>query len=391
MRDRTIYVLLSFYYSLVFAALGAYNNYLGLYYNEIHLSHFQIGLLTTVGSITALFLQPFWGLAADRAASKNRMLLLVLLLTTASVWLIPLSANYFWLLVVCSVIFYSFQCVINPLGDTITMELAAKSGFAFSRIRTAGSLGYAIMVGAAGWILDRNLDYIFVVFSVIIFTAFLIAWFIPKVEGYQRGKSKVALKQLFTNRKLLWIYVYTFAVESTLGFFYTFQAIYSQEQGLSTSLIGLGIAIGSFSQFPFMIFFDSIYKRFGIMNILLFSGVVHLVRWVLLSTTMHPAAYLFTWVLHGGTFMLFYLCLAEYVSRHVQKELKTSGQMMNSLVLNAISRTAGSLAGGFYASWYGIRSGFIVSSIICFAAVFLLWLYMRRNAKLSGLTEARPE
>ncbi|MNQ91727.1 Major Facilitator Superfamily protein [compost metagenome] len=79
--------------------------------------------------------------------------------------------------------------------------------------------------------------------------------------------------------------------------------------------------------------------------------------------------------------MLFYLCLAEYVSTHVPKELKASGQMMNSLTMNAISRTLGSLLGGLYAGWFGIRSGFAISSIVCMAAVALFWYFYRANDK----------
>ncbi|MEC0264877.1 MFS transporter [Paenibacillus anseongense] len=378
MARKTTYVYMSMYYSLVFMALGAFSNYIPIYYNDINLDHFQIGLLSTAGAITAMIAQPRWGLAADRAASKNRLLLIALLLTSILVWTLPAAGSQFWVLFACTVVFGAVQCVINPLGDTITLEISRKSGFNFSRIRTAGSVGYALMAVIAGWLLDRNLHYMFPLFSGLVFVAFLLAWGIPKVEGHQH-KAKVQLKQLFTSRKLVLIYLYTLVVNCTLGFFTTFQAVYSKEQGMSTALIGIGVSIGSISQFPFMLFFQPLYRRFGIFKILLCSGIILAVRWLLFSGSLSPAVYLATWVLHGGTFMLFYLCLAEYVSTHVPKELKASGQMMNSLTMNAISRTLGSLLGGLYAGWFGIRSGFMVCSIICIAAVALFWYYYRPN------------
>ncbi|TDF93197.1 MFS transporter [Paenibacillus piri] len=378
---KTIYAYVSFYYALVFMALGAFSSYISLYYNKIQLDLFTIGLLTSAGSVIALFVQPLWGLAADRSASKNRILLVSLLLTSATVWLVPLAGTHFWLLLLATIVFGVAQCVVNPLSDTIALELANKSSFNFSRVRTAGSVGYAAMSAVAGWILDRNIDYMFPVFSAMTFAAFLFALGIPRVEGHQR-KSKVKLKELFANRPLLLLYIYTFAMESTIGFFFTFHAVYSQNQGISTSLIGIGIMIGSISQFPFMIFFDRLYARFGIYNILLFSGLIHVVRWILYATVVTKFTVILCWVLHGGTFMLFYLCLAEYVNRHVQKELKASGQMMNSIMLSGGSRVFGGLAGGGYAALFGIGSGFAVCAAICTAAMMFFFAVVKKHLHL---------
>lgn len=263
------------------------------------------------------------------------------------------------------------------------MELANKSKFNFSRVRTAGSVGYAAMSAVAGWILDRNIDYMFPVFSVMMFAAFLFALGIPRVEGHQQ-KTKVKLKELFNNKPLTLLYIYTFTMESTIGFFFTFHAVYSQQQGISTSLIGIGIMIGSISQFPFMIYFDRLYGRFGIYNILLFSGLIHIIRWGLYAIAVTKFTVILSWVLHGGTFMLFYLCLAEYVNRHVRKELKASGQMMNSIMLSGGSRIFGGLAGGAYAAWFGMGSGFALCAVICAAAIVYFVLFVKKHLRVQA-------
>jgi PPP family 3-phenylpropionic acid transporter len=376
--DKAIYGYVSFYYALIFMALGAFSSYISLYYNKLELDLFTIGLLTSASSIVALFVQPLWGLAADRSSSKNRILLLGLLLTASAVWLIPLSGGRIWLLLLATTVLALAQCVINPLSDTIALELANKSSFNFSRVRTAGSLGYAAMSAVAGWILDRNIEYMFPVFSIMMFAAFLFALGIPRVEGHQQ-KKKVKLKELFKNRPLVMLYIYTFTMESTLGFFFTFHAVYSHEQGISTSLIGIGIMIGSISQFPFMIFFDRFYKRFGIYKILLFSGFIHVIRWVLYATAVTQFTVILSWILHGGTFMLFYLCLAEYVNRHVPKELKASGQMMNSLMVSGGSRVFGGLAGGAVASLFGMGFGFAACAVLCAAAIAYFIIVVKKH------------
>lgn len=375
---KTTYVYVSLYYALVFMASGAFYNYIGLYYNEIHLDNFTIGMLTSVGSIIALFAQPLFGLAADRAKSKNRILLLCLLLTATSIWLVPLSGTNLWPLLLSTALFGVFQSVINPLSDTIALELASESKFNFSRVRTVGSIGFAAMAAFAGWIFENNIHYMFPLFSVVTFIALLFAYGIPTVEGHQR-KSKVKLKELFRNKPLVIIYIYTFIICTTSGFFYTFHAIYSQQQGVSISLIGIGIMIGSISQFPFMLYFDRLYERFGLFRILLVSGVFHVVRWLLYAVAINKFTVILAWVLHGGTFILFYLCLAEYVNRHVQKELKASGQMVNSIMILGITRIFGGMIGGVYASLFGIGSGFAVCAVICVAAIIGFAWYAKKH------------
>ncbi len=54
------------------------------------------------------------------------------------------------------------------------------------------------------------------------------------------------------------MYAYTLVLSATMGFLWSFQAIYSKEQGISMEVIGVGLAVGSLSQFPFMIFFSAV-------------------------------------------------------------------------------------------------------------------------------------
>jgi PPP family 3-phenylpropionic acid transporter len=372
------YVFVSIYYALIFMGNGAISSYMGIYYNKIHLDTFTIGLLTSIGLITAYCVQPLWGLAADRSKTKNRILLIAVFFTSASIWLMPFSGDNFWLLLAATALFYVFQCVVNPLSDTITLELAGKSNFNFSMVRTYGSVGFAVMSGVAGWIFDKNIDYMFPVFSAMLLLAFVCACAIPKVEGHQQ-KKKVHLKELFKNKPLTVIYLYTFVIETTIGFFFTFHAVYSAQEGISTSLLGIAVMIGSISQFPFMIYFDRLYARFGVYKILLFSGFIHLIRWLLYAIAINEFTVIASWILHGGTFILFYLCLAEYVNKNVQKELKASGQMMNSMMTMGLSRICGGLLGGAYASVFGIGSGFAVCAGLCAAAMIAFAWYVKRH------------
>jgi PPP family 3-phenylpropionic acid transporter len=373
-------IAIAIYYCLIFASNGSYGSYIGLYYNDVGLDSINIGIISSLSALVAILVQPAWGIYSDRSKYKNNILILCIIMSTISIWLIPIWGNVFFFITIATILFTIFQCAINPLGDAMTLELASKNNFKFSNMRTAGSLGFALMSVVAGWMIQYGIHYIFVMYSAIMLLALCLTPFIPKVKGHQREGKKVKLIELFKNRKLVIIYIFSFLMQASLGFFFSFHAIYSSEQGISTDLVGLGLSIGSFSQFPFMIFFDKIYKKFGIVNILIFSGFIHAIRWVICAYFFTSQTILLTWILHGGTFMLFYLCLAEYVNTNTIDELKVSGQMMNAIVMQGLSKVIGSLLGGISASMVGLKLTFAFSAVFCFVLVVIFWMVVKYSS-----------
>ncbi|WP_284638952.1 MFS transporter [Paenibacillus silviterrae] len=364
--NRNVMVL-ALFYAFIYMSTGAFSSYIGVYFAAEGIGHGHVGILTSIGAVVGMVAQPCWGLLSDRSKYKNHVLMVCTLLSAALVWFVPWAGTLFVPLLVAMALFSVFQAAINPLSDAITLELASKGVVRFTTIRTIGSVGYAFISVVAGWLFARDIHSIFLVTSLILFGCFLLSMGIPPVAGHQSGKKKVSLIEIFKNKQLVVLYAYTLVMATTFGFFLAFQAIYSKEQGISMELIGLGLAIGSFSQFPFMIFFQRIYQRFGIRNILLVSGLVHALRWILYAYALSPATVLLTWMLHGGTYILFYLCLAEYVNTHVMKELKATGQMLNSVIQLGVGRIIGGMLGGLYAAKFGFQSSFVV----CFTVSML--------------------
>jgi PPP family 3-phenylpropionic acid transporter len=343
---------------------GSFSSYIGVYFTEAGVSNTQIGILTSIGAVVGLFTQPLWGLAGDRSKSKNRILIICTLLSSVAVWLVPAAGDLFLPLLLAMALFSLFQIAINPLSDAITLELSSKGIVRFSTVRTFGSVGYAFISIFAGWLFATHIHTIFLVTSVIMLGCFFLALGIPQVAGHQSGKKKVRLVEIFKNKQLTVIYVYTLSLSVSMGFLWSFQAIYSKEQGISLAVIGIGLAIGSVSQFPFMLFFQKFYNRFGIRNILIFSGIIHTLRWCLYAFALTPFTYILSWILHGGTYILFYMCLAEYVNNHVVKELRATGQMLNSVIQLSIGKIIGGMLGGVYAAQFGFQSSFLVLAVM---------------------------
>ncbi|TCT14330.1 PPP family 3-phenylpropionic acid transporter [Natranaerovirga pectinivora] len=392
-RTKSILIPISLYYAIRFMSYSAFGAFIGIYYSDVlKFDGAQIGLLESLGGIIILFAQPLWGIVSDRSKYKNTVLYICLIAASATIWFLPLSGDRFILLALALGTFNFFQCAINPISDAITLELSTSNKFKFSHIRTIGSLGFALMAYFAGRIFENNIMYMFPVFSILMFSSLLLALFYPPVEGHQsKGKQKVNILVLFKDKRLIIIFSYALIISTAFGFFNSFHSLYSKSLGISTGIIGLGVSIGSFSQFPFMMFFDRLYKRFGIINILMFSGLIQSIRWFLFAFALSEVTLPFIWTLHGFTFIVFYLCMAQFVSDNVVKELKASGQMMNAIILSGLSRIIGSSVGGFATTYIGISGVFFVNSIICLVAVITFFIITKSTNLFNESQSTEPE
>ena len=378
-NERRGFWRISSYYFVVYMSGGSFFAYIALYYAHIGLSNAEVGMLATLGAIVAIIAQPFWGVAADKAKVKNMILLVAVFGSAVTVWLVPLADATRLGLFAAFAVFTIFQCAPHPISDAMTLEICQKRKFNFSTIRTIGSLGYALLAFLAGQIFAYNIMLIFPVYSALMFGAFFIALSLPKVKGHRQAKEKKRFTDILKNRKLSVLYIYTAIIQTTLAFSVTFHAIYSAEFGIGPDILGIGIMIGSFAQFPFMLLFPKINKRVSIHYILCVAGLTQALRWLMFAFFLNHITIYFIWALHGTGFIVFYLCLADYVSKNVEPQQRASGQAMNALILGGISRILGSSLGGLGAQFLGIGPVFFISGLLCVAATVVFFVVMKSH------------
>lgn len=374
------FISLCLYYFILFMGNTVWFSYIGLYYSSINLTNAQIGVINAIISLTAILAQPIWGTIADRSKNKNFILQVALLLSAISIWLFPISGKNIWLLFLASVIISFFVAPTGSLGDSIALELANQEKFKFSTIRTIGSLGFALMSPIAGWILNIDIKLLFVMYSFFRFISSINLSFVPKVIGHDKRESKDGFRKILKDKKLLVFYIYIFILSCTAGFSNAFHVIYSKNIGLDVAFIGIGIMIGSFSQFPVMFAFDWLDKKIGKINLMIIAGVAYTARWLLYLYANNHIVFIIIWLLHGLTFMPLYLSISHYVQDTVKPSLKTRGQVLNYLVLSGFNTIIGSLLGGLIANAINIRTTFFLCSLLTFISTILFIIVINSSS-----------
>lgn len=371
-KDRNHNYIVYFFilYALIYGANVIYSTFMPVYLNDAGFSKSNIGILLALGPLVAIIGQPIWGVAADRWEAKNTVLKILLLGSAVSILIYPVSRNFLFLLLI-TILFNFFQTSVTSMNDAITLEYLETKKYKFGPVRMFGNFGYSIMSVIAGIILKWNINYMFFLYFMISMFAFAAMFKIPEPGAYVQNQKKAPVWELFKNRELMIYMAIALVLHTTIGFYSSFFPIYYTGLGAGNDLLGWAMFISASSELPFLFFADKIIKKMGIRNTLLCSAAVCSVRWTLLYFVKNISLLLSLQVMHGYTFIVLSYCLATYINDNVPYNLKASGQALNGLVSMGISRTVGSILGGFLCDVVGVRMVFLYCSIISFLTLIV--------------------
>lgn len=200
-------------YFLIGAAQYIGYNYLPIYIDSLPFAtNSTVGYAIALGAIATMLFQPLWGSIADRAKSKNRILLIGLLCMCLVVLLFLVPQKSMITLMICVVVFYVFFLAPQTLVDTITVESIEKVGRPFSTIRaflSAGAAGMAFLFSLIHNMTDQKAfllmagGYVLALFPLLL---------MPVAHGHAReGEGKKAsFADLLKNKRLVLLFAYAF-------------------------------------------------------------------------------------------------------------------------------------------------------------------------------------
>ncbi len=375
------------YYALNFMATAVFGVFMPIYLKSLNYNNGQIGVLLALGSFVALIAQPIWGVASDRAKTKNSILLFLLFISNAIIILFRLSTNYYYIFAMMIILAF-FQTPINAISDAITLEHMAGTRWKFGPIRFAGTMGYACISVVAGIMVKKNINGIFFLSFIIGLFVFVVSFSMPRIQGHQSKGNKISIMQLFKNRELIILVFFTVTVHITLSFYNAFFSIYYKDMGGDSTLLGWAIFIASVSEVFFLFKGDKIIEKLGIRYTLLGAAIIAVIRWLLLGFASNIYIVLIMQVMHGFIFIVLSYSMANYINKEVPKELKASGQTFNSVITSGLSKLIGNIGGGMLSDIIGIRKVFFLCSIIILFSIAVFYGIFIKNVKRNQSIDA---
>jgi len=343
------------YYAALFMGNAIYNSFFSAYFSQAGMSESHIGLLFGIAPMVGLVMQPIWGGMADRAKTKNRILLLVLSGVMLSIVVFYLVGNFFHgdltskllLLSGAMILFSAFQNAVIPLQDTITLDYISRHGGFYGNARMSGTLGYAAMALVAGAIFNRLPDSVFPLYFVILCFVFYAATRLPKASGYRQKGEKGSVFDVLRDKEILLVLLLTCVQYTTMAYGHTFLGPYMLALGGNSALIGLANTVQALTEIPFHIKWGrNLMRKIGIHRMLVISTILGAMRWTLTALSRSPVLLVIANGFEGLMLVPLIVGVVEYINSRVEKKLKATAQTALTLFSVVIARTVGNIGGG---------------------------------------------
>jgi PPP family 3-phenylpropionic acid transporter len=371
-------------YFFYFGAMGVFLPYFNLYCFHIGFDGVQIGLLSSIRSITAIIFPLVWGALADRLNMKKPVFVACCFLSAASWGGFLLTADYAAMLVI-SVVYGIFYSPIISFMEALTVDTLGPEKQSYGKVRAWGSMSFILMVLAMGWLIDR--------FSIsIILTAILAGSLIqallsvrlsfgkslPK-PSYDRGMGE------FLKKPVVVFLCAGFLMLVSHGGYYGFFSIHLEKAGYGSAFIGGAWALASAMEIIAMVASKSIFKSFSMEKVLCFSFFVAALRWMILYFVISPVWILLSQVLHAVTYGMFHMASILYMDSQSPDHAKTLGQSINNAVTYGMGLMAGFFLNGYVFELLGSKILFLMSSGIALAGGILFTGFVLSSRNINPL------
>ena len=358
-------------YFLYFGVMGIFLPYFNLYCYHLNFSGFQIGTLSAVRSAALVLCPPIWGALADRFQNRRPIYILCNFISTA-IWVFYFFTTDFWAMLVITVFYGIFYTPIISFLEAFTMDVLGQKKKSYGRIRAWGSIAFIVIVIIMGKMIDLySVEIILILILAGSLMLALISVKIPDIQIKKQASFSLKAKVLLKRRVIVFLFC-AFLMLVSHGTYYGFFSIHLENLGYGNTYIGICWALASIAEILVMIKSDSIFRRFSLDNVLVFSFMVAALRWFALFFAVSPAAILFLQILHAVTYGTFHVASILYIDSLTPDETKTLGQAVNNAVTYGLGLMVGFFISGYFFENMGSFALFMVSSIIALTGGVLL-------------------
>lgn len=358
-------------YFLYFGVMGVFLPYFNLYCYHLKFSGVQIGVLSAIRSIALVLFPLVWGGLADRFHIRRPIYIFCSFISTA-IWAFYLYTTDFWEMLFITVFYGIFYSPIISFLEAFTMDVLGTKKKSYGRMRGWGSIAFIMTVLLLGKVIDiYSIEIILILIFLGSLAQALISIKIPDIQIKKQTSFSSNAKVLFKRPVIVFLFC-AFLMLVSHGTYYGFYSIHLENLGYGKTFIGISWALASIAEIIVMINSDIIFRRFSTDNVLFFSFMVAVFRWMALFVATSPAFILFLQILHAVTYGTFHVSSILYIDSLTPDEGKTLGQAVNNAVTYGLGLMVGFFINGYLFETFGTFTLFMISGFIALAGGVLL-------------------
>lgn len=381
MKDRRGLYSLYLFYVISFMS-NSMSMYTSRYLGMIGLDNGQIGLITAVPALAAIFVQPVWGVLADRSPKKKYTIVAGLAMASVCAFAAHACGSSFIPLLIMMSLLNVMMLPSAPVSNAIAIEHTSRLGVSYGPVRMSGTIGYQLCILAAGFLFDEKLSGFMLVYGVLLVVSAACGMLLPDTRGHQYGGKKVSMTVLLRDKQTVTVLALAFLVQVAAQFFNAFFTKHLGDMGVDNATTGLITTLVVILEIPFLLFLgDRIYKKLPILSWMWLGVLINGVRFAALSYARSPWVILLTQLPAVALFACIEFFPVLYLSRSVDKEVLSTAQSVLQMVSFGLAKIVGSSVGGFLAEQVGIGQVFRMNGFMLIAAALLLYIPLMKRRR----------
>ena len=367
--------------------------FISVYYESVNLSGSQIGQLNSIPLFVTLISSITFGFLSD-VSKRNKLLLRICAVGMITALFLYPQAQTFTAFLPIVLIYSIFQAPANPILDQTTL-VAVENPEIYGKVRVGGSIGWGIMVLAAGFLIDNlgiGIPVIFYINITFLVLFFLITAFLPGSTAKKiTTGSDVTLKKLGKmllqpGFLLIFLLITIWGMgESSIS---NFLFLHIKHLGGSSTLMGTALSISLIGEIMTFSMADRIQAKIGEFKMILLAFIV-LFAWLTgLSLIKDPNLIPFFQIFGGAGFALIQSGSVAYVNRRAPQELGTTAQALRGGVLSGLGTGIGTLISGVLYEFSGSSALFRIMSLVQLGGFIMGVLMFLRDRRMNSVRSA---
>lgn len=349
--------ILKSYYFLFNVGLGCIGAFLPAYLEASGYNGKQIASIVSLGALCGLLGIPiFWGWLSDRLQRPD--LILKILAFGSFLGCVPLLFASTYYQIFGTFIIYAVSSIgVMSILDSVTSLHAKERKLDFGRFRLFAPLGWFFGSVCIGFYLDfseKAWNDISILITVIVSFAlmFLVSFGIKSSAQQEARPGLKEIAKLFRNRSLIVFFIMAMINIIAICPYWVFYGPLVKSHGLSTSVVGLGIGVGTISEVIILFFLKRIIRWIGLRWVIVLSIVISMIRWYIISQATSPFVLIGVQVLHSEIGLFIVACVSLITDR-VPKHMVTTAQTVFYFATYGVGQYVGIMLMGNLYDYFG--------------------------------------
>lgn len=368
----------SLFYLFYWAFVAVYDPYLNVYFSELGLTGFQIGMIVTVVPLTSLIWSPFISSMADRFGKRLQVLQWSMIAWVFMVGIVALPKT-FWTILPLVFLLALVRSPTSPISDSLIASMASRHRLSFGRMRMWGSAGFATVSILCGF-LWTQLGYgpMFLVAMLVALPAIFLSGKLesgPAVNAQARGP----VKDLLRDPGMVTLFVISFLMGAALLSTYIFGGIYMAAMGGTQFMMGLMFGLSALIEVPVMFYSSNIIDRITSARTLGLSLLFLTLSIFGFALATSPEMLVVAGLVKGVGFGLYFVTIVRLIDERAPEEWKSTAQAISGACFVGLSPLLTSALFGYVFDTWGGASLYMIATMMGITAVILMGFAVAKN------------